>query len=97
MAFSLAEKHFDIPALLDVVDVLNPDKQCRPDEQCFITYLSEFPVAWLQNNDEKRMKEKDELVNKLVEEAKKKEEESKKREEETKRIAEEAKRVEEEA
>ena len=87
----MAEQQLDIPRLLDPEDVTNPDPQCRPDEQCFMTYLSEFPIAWLQKKQEidVQIKEKEANVTKLLEEAKRAEEEAKRREEETKIMAEE--------
>ncbi len=66
LAFDLAEKHLDIPRLLDPEDILAEDADSRPDEQCFMTYLSEFPIAFLAN------KEKREVVQKQEDEAKRK-------------------------
>jgi len=74
IAFDLAEKHFDIPRLLDPEDIIQTDANSRPDEQCFITYISEFPVAMLQHKlkrnevDEKEKEEK----RRIEEEARKK-------------------------
>jgi len=79
--FELAEKHLEIPPFLDVEDILSDN---IPDEQCFITYLSEFPLAFLNKASHDAAKEKDE-------EAKRKarEDEEKKRLEEERRLAEE--------
>lgn len=48
MAFQLIEQHLQIPRMLGVEDLLNPDISSRPDEQCIMTYLSQFPEAFLQ-------------------------------------------------
>jgi len=45
-AFEIAEKYLEIPQLIDVVDMLNVDIERRPDEQCIVTYVSEFPRAF---------------------------------------------------
>lgn len=46
-AFQLAEDHMGIPQVIDPKDMVNPDPNLRPDEQCIMTYLSEFPRAFL--------------------------------------------------
>jgi len=56
-AFELADKHLEIPPFLDVEDILSDN---IPDEQCFITYLSEFPLAFLNKAAHDSVKEKDE-------------------------------------
>jgi len=45
-AFEVAEKQLGIPQLIDVIDMLNVDVEKRPDEQCVVTYVSEFPRAF---------------------------------------------------
>jgi len=57
-AFELAEKYLDIPPFLDATDILSDNV---PDEQCFITYLSEFPLAFLNkaSSDAERNKEEE--------------------------------------
>jgi len=73
-AFELAEKHFDIPQLLDPEDICAPDVLSKPDEQCFMTYLSAFPVALLQKNllgkneEAERLRKAEEAARKLAEE-----------------------------
>jgi len=41
-----------IPMLIDPEDLANPDPTARPDEQCIMTYLSEFPRAFLAKIEE---------------------------------------------
>lgn len=48
MAFQLIEQHLQIPRMLAVEDMTNPDISARPDEQCIMTYLSQFPEAFLK-------------------------------------------------
>jgi DNA segregation ATPase FtsK/SpoIIIE-like protein len=69
LAFDLAEKHFDIPRLLDPDDILAPDALSRPDEQCFITYISAFPVAMLQRKLKHNEQEDLEKIRRAEEEA----------------------------
>jgi len=61
LAFKLAEKQLDIPQLLDPFDIIAEDPLSRPDEQCFITYISAFPIAMLhrerQANEERAKRE----------------------------------------
>ena len=38
-----------IPKLLEVEDMVNPDLNLRPDERCIMTYVSEFPIAFLEH------------------------------------------------
>ena len=45
-AFEAAEK-IGIPKLLDVEDMVKEDENARPDEKCVMTYVSEFPLAFL--------------------------------------------------
>lgn len=45
LAFTLAAQHLDIPILIDPADMVNPDPSLRPDENCMVTYLSQFPAA----------------------------------------------------
>jgi hypothetical protein len=45
--FQIAEDHLGIPQVIDPRDMVNPDPNLRPDEQCIMTYLSEFPRAFL--------------------------------------------------
>ena len=47
LAFTVADKEFGIPQLLDAADLVNPDVDARADEKCLMTYLSEFPLAHL--------------------------------------------------
>jgi hypothetical protein len=47
LAFSIADREFGIPKLLDAADLVNPDVDSRADEKCLMTYLSEFPLAHL--------------------------------------------------
>jgi len=75
VAFELAEKHFDIPQLLDPEDIMATDALSRPDEQCFMTYLSAFPVAALQKKIKLQQGENDEKVKRAEEEARRKAEE----------------------
>jgi len=74
LAFDLAEKHFDIPQLLDPEDICADDVLSKPDEQCFMTYLSAFPVALLSKKSVDRGAEIDRL-NKEKEEARRRAEE----------------------
>lgn len=46
-AFQIAEEHLGIHQLIDAADMVNPDPALRPDEQCIMTYVSEFPRAFL--------------------------------------------------
>jgi len=48
LAFQLAEERLGIPPLLDAEDMVSPDPDSRPDEQCLMTYVSEFPGAFEQ-------------------------------------------------
>jgi len=61
LAFDLAEKKFDIPQLLDPDDICADDILSKPDEQCFMTYLSAFPVALLQRKSVDRTAELEKL------------------------------------
>jgi len=79
LAFELAEKHFDIPQLLDPDDICADDVLSKPDEQCFMTYLSAFPVAALQRASTDRsaelarlQKEEQEALQRAKEEAERK-------------------------
>jgi len=56
-AFELAEKYLEIPPFLDPEDILSDNV---PDEQCFITYLSEFPLAFLNKAASDSVREKEE-------------------------------------
>jgi hypothetical protein len=51
MGFKLAEEHLGIWPLLDVDDMLDEDEGMRPDEQCILTYISEFPSAFAKKFD----------------------------------------------
>jgi len=83
-AFELAERHFDIPQLLDPEDICAPDVLSKPDEQCFMTYLSAFPVAALQRAGDKN---RDEAA-RMREEAKRQaEEEAQRKIQEAERLA----------
>jgi len=100
LAFELAEKHLDVPRLLDPADICAEDEMSRPDEQCFMTYLSEFPIAFSLKADN-RAAEEAEAKRKAAEEAEAKrkaaeEEERKKIEEERRRVEEEKRNAEEE-
>jgi len=55
-AFEGAEK-LGIPKLLDVDDILKEDETQRPDEKCVMTYLSEFPLAFLASQPARPKKE----------------------------------------
>jgi len=89
-AFQLAEKHLDIPSLLDPEDIVQTDEDLIPDEQCFITYLSQFPVAFLGKQGKDLEKEKQEAERlRLEAEAKRREEERLRAEEEKRRREEE--------
>ena len=46
-AFLAAEK-LGIPRMLDTEDMINPQFSLRPDEKCIMTYVSEFPVAFVE-------------------------------------------------
>jgi len=108
LAFALAEKELDIPQFLDPEDILSDN---QPDEQCFITYLSEFPLAFLhkaskdlasgeakRREEELRRKEEEERRRREEEErAKRDAEDAKRREEEEKRRREEEDRLRREA
>lgn len=48
VAFDIAERFMGIEKMLDPQDFCSPDPANRPDEQCIITYLSHFPVAFLK-------------------------------------------------
>ena len=43
----VAEQNLGIQPMLDPLDMCNPNPEARPDEQCIITYLSQFPKAFL--------------------------------------------------
>jgi len=75
LAFELAEKHFDIPQLLDPEDICADDPLSKPDEQCFMTYLSAFPVALLQKNATVDRDAEAERIRRAEEEARRKAEE----------------------
>jgi len=47
-AFQMIEEHLGIPQMLSPEDMVLPDLASRPDEQCIMTYLSQFPEAFLQ-------------------------------------------------
>lgn len=51
-AFRVAEQKMDIPAVLDVEDMTNPDPARRPNSQCIAAYLSEFPPVFLDQQEE---------------------------------------------
>jgi hypothetical protein len=87
LAFDLAEKHLDIPRLLDPADICAQDVNAKPDEQCFMTYLSEFPLAFLAHQEQAASKESEEAKRKKEEE-----EARRKAEEEARRKAEEEER-----
>jgi len=82
LAFSLAEKHLGIPRLLDPEDIVAENQDSRPDEQCFITYLSEFPLAFLHKAETSVAVNKEEEERRKVEEL---ERERKRREDEERR------------
>eukprot|EP01087_Luapelamoeba_hula_P014168 TRINITY_DN410_c0_g1_i1.p1 TRINITY_DN410_c0_g1~~TRINITY_DN410_c0_g1_i1.p1 ORF type:complete len:534 (+),score=148.52 TRINITY_DN410_c0_g1_i1:95-1696(+) len=69
LAFDLAEKHFDIPKLLDENDIVQSDPLSRPDEQCFLTYISAFPVAMLQRKLKVNEEEEQDKIRRAEEEA----------------------------
>jgi len=46
LALDLANKHLGILPLLDADDMVSTDPDERPDEQCLLTYVSEFPPAF---------------------------------------------------
>jgi len=52
LALRIAEEEMGIPMLIDPEDLANPDPTARPDEQCIMTYLSEFPRAFLAKIEE---------------------------------------------
>lgn len=62
LAFDLAEKHFGIPTLLDPEDIIQEDPLSRPDEQCFMTYISAFPVAMLQHQGKRKADQDKEIL-----------------------------------
>eukprot|EP01089_Gocevia_fonbrunei_P012896 TRINITY_DN3164_c0_g1_i2.p1 TRINITY_DN3164_c0_g1~~TRINITY_DN3164_c0_g1_i2.p1 ORF type:complete len:422 (+),score=167.06 TRINITY_DN3164_c0_g1_i2:461-1726(+) len=106
LAFRIAEEKLDIPRLLDPADILNADPSLRPDEQCVITYLSEFPIAFLakKDHDEKKrgLAELEEQKRRAEEEeARRKREaeeaERRRKEEEERRAEEELRRQQDEA
>jgi hypothetical protein len=43
----VAQEKLGIEPMLDAADMCNPNPEARPDEQCIITYLSQFPKAFL--------------------------------------------------
>ena len=105
LAFELAEKHLDIPRLLDPADICADDEMSRPDEQCFMTYLSEFPIAFLAGKEKaddraaieaeaKRKAQEEEERKRLEAERLRAEEERLKAEAEKKRLEEEKARLE---
>jgi len=108
LAFRIAEEEMGIPMLIDPEDLANPDPTARPDEQCIMTYLSEFPRAFLAKIEEE-VGEVGEVKNSYVEpehiiissphheeDAKKAEEELRLKDEELRRRDEEFKRKDEE-
>lgn len=105
LAFELAEKHLDIPRLLDPADICADDEMSRPDEQCFMTYLSEFPIAFLAGKEKaddraaieaeaKRKAQEEEERKRLEAERLRAEEERLRAEAEKKRLEEEKARLE---
>eukprot|EP00005_Dracoamoeba_jomungandri_P006362 CAMPEP_0174261922 /NCGR_PEP_ID=MMETSP0439-20130205/12666_1 /TAXON_ID=0 /ORGANISM="Stereomyxa ramosa, Strain Chinc5" /LENGTH=424 /DNA_ID=CAMNT_0015346531 /DNA_START=362 /DNA_END=1633 /DNA_ORIENTATION=- len=96
-AFDIAENKFDIFSILDSEDIVNEDPLSRPDEQCFMTYLSAFHVAAMGKDMKAAVtKEKAEVTE---EERRAIEEEARKRAEEEaeKKIREAAERARKEA
>lgn len=78
LAFDLAKKHLDIDPLLDPDDICSDNK---PDEKCFVTYLSDFPIAFLNKKEQRdASRAQEEAARKL------KEEEERKRREEEERL-----------
>jgi len=75
-AFLAAEK-LGIPRMLDVDDMINVDPSLRPDEKCIMTYVSEFPLAFIAHGkkevktveDTAKLREEEERRNKLEQEA----------------------------
>lgn len=51
LAFELARTLLKIVPLLDAADIVAADANARPDEQCYLTYVSEFPAAFLASYD----------------------------------------------
>jgi hypothetical protein len=68
-----------IPQLLDVQDLCNPDVSMRPDEKCIMTYVSEFPIAFLEHSRIPQTKKQEIDVEELL---KKHKEETERRERE---------------
>eukprot|EP01090_Pellita_catalonica_P007681 TRINITY_DN1827_c0_g1_i1.p1 TRINITY_DN1827_c0_g1~~TRINITY_DN1827_c0_g1_i1.p1 ORF type:complete len:531 (-),score=190.42 TRINITY_DN1827_c0_g1_i1:39-1631(-) len=97
-AFQIAEEKLGIPQLMDADDIVQDDEDLIPDSQCFMTYLAEFPIAFLGKKDE-QIKDLEEEQKKAAEEAQRKalEEEKKKKEEELRLAEEERKKAEAEA
>jgi len=104
LAFRIAEEKMDIPQFLDPNDIIADEK---PDEQCFMTYLSEFPLAFLhkagkdldrnKEEEEKRRREEEERRKRELEEERSRYEAELRRkaeEEERRRIEEEKRRAE---
>jgi len=50
-AFEVAEREFNIPKLLDPEDMVKENADMRPDEKCLMTYISEFPLALLRQEE----------------------------------------------
>jgi len=109
-AFKIAEEKMGIPALMEAEDIVQEDPNLIPNEQCFITYISQFPVAFLDKvakdkdaeadkkvkEAERKLREEEEARRRLEEERRREEEERKRVEEEKKRLEHDAKRKEEE-
>lgn len=62
-AFETANQ-LGIPQLLDVNDMCNENINLRPDEKCIMTYVSEFPLAFLdlQNHPIEDSKSKEDTI-----------------------------------
>lgn len=88
LASETASKLIDIPPLLDPEDICAEEEVWRPDEQCFMKYLSEFPTVFemkKRNQEDQDTREAEEAKRRQEEEERRRreeEEERQKREEE---------------
>jgi len=95
-AFKIAEEKMGIPALIEAEDVVQDDRNLIPNEQCFITYISQFPVAFLDKVTHDKDLEADQKVKDAERKLREEEEERRRLEEERRRLEEERRRLEDE-
>eukprot|EP01104_Vermistella_antarctica_P002470 TRINITY_DN12710_c0_g1_i1.p2 TRINITY_DN12710_c0_g1~~TRINITY_DN12710_c0_g1_i1.p2 ORF type:complete len:535 (+),score=185.87 TRINITY_DN12710_c0_g1_i1:60-1607(+) len=69
MAFEIAESKMGVPMLIDPADLAHEDSDYRPDDKVIMTYVSEFPRAFLDKvehqshlDDKRRKREEEERL-----------------------------------